>query len=87
MIWFVIISLLISIANVNALVPTGAGLDGLRDWRRSRPYVNLVRQVRQWGSPSAPYDNITSVSRQMRKIIIKVDILDNLFYILKTKYH
>jgi hypothetical protein len=55
--WFVIISLLISIANVNTLVPIGAGLDGLRDWSRSRPYVNLVRQARPWGSPSAPYDN------------------------------
>ncbi len=57
MMWFIIvISILISIANVNTLVPIGANMDGLADWSRSRPYVNLVRQSRVWGSPSGPWD-------------------------------
>jgi hypothetical protein len=55
--WFIIvISIFISIANVNTLVPIGANMDGLADWSRSRPYVNLVHQARTWGSPSGPWD-------------------------------
>ena len=54
--WFIIISILISLANVHSLVSIGAGMDGLRDWSRSRPYVNLIHQARRWGSPQAPYD-------------------------------
>ncbi|CAF4717727.1 unnamed protein product, partial [Rotaria sp. Silwood2] len=51
-----IISILISISNIRADVAIGAGLDGLRDWSRSLPYVNLIRQSRIWGSPSRPWD-------------------------------
>jgi hypothetical protein len=59
--WIVIISILILIENVNTLVSIGANMDGLHDWSRSFPYVNLVRQTRGWGSPSAPWDgNATS---------------------------
>jgi hypothetical protein len=55
--WFIIvISILISIANVNTLVPIGANMHGLADWSRSLPYVNLVRQARVWRSLSAPWD-------------------------------
>jgi hypothetical protein len=54
--WLIIISILVSISNVN-LVSISAGLDGLADWSRSLVYVNLVRQARTWGSPQAPYDN------------------------------
>ncbi|CAF4036774.1 unnamed protein product, partial [Rotaria sp. Silwood1] len=32
--WCIIISILISIPNINADVAIGAGLDGLRDWSR-----------------------------------------------------
>ena len=57
MMWFsIIISISILITNVNALVPIGANMDGLADWSRSLPYVNLVKQTRDWGSPSAPWD-------------------------------
>lgn len=47
---------MISISNVSTLVPMGANFVGLRDWDRSLPYVNLVRQARIWGSASAPWD-------------------------------
>ncbi len=40
-----IISILGLIDNVNALVSIGANLDGLRDWSRSLPWVNLIRQA------------------------------------------
>ncbi len=53
--WFIIVSLLVSISNVD-LVSISAGLDGLADWSRSHVYVNLVRQARVWGSPQSPYD-------------------------------
>jgi hypothetical protein len=56
MIWFIIISILISISNVSTLIPIAANFVGLRDWDRSLPYVNLVRQSRVWGSASAPWD-------------------------------
>ena len=34
----------------------GANVDGVRDWSRSLPYVNLIRQARSWGSADAPWD-------------------------------
>lgn len=46
----------IALEKINALVPIGANLDGLLDWSRNRPYVNLIRQARIWGSPEKPYD-------------------------------
>jgi hypothetical protein len=55
--WLIIISILVLIANANTLVSVSAGLDGLADWSRSLPYVNLVRQARPWGSPEVPYDH------------------------------
>ncbi len=42
--------MLISIANVNALVPVGANMPGLADYDRSQPYVDLIRQAGIWGS-------------------------------------
>jgi hypothetical protein len=57
MFWLIIISILISIVNVRTLVPIGANLDGLVDWSRSLPYIDLIRQARSWGSPDIPYDN------------------------------
>ncbi|CAF3298259.1 unnamed protein product [Rotaria sp. Silwood2] len=56
MIWFIIISILMSIANVHTLLSIGVNLDGLHDWSRSLPYVNLVRQARVWGSADRPWD-------------------------------
>jgi hypothetical protein len=56
MYWCIIISIFISIPNINANVAVGANLDGLDDWSRSLPYVDLVRQSRVWGSPSHPWD-------------------------------
>ncbi|CAF4092013.1 unnamed protein product, partial [Didymodactylos carnosus] len=37
-------------------VPVAANLDGLDDWSRSLPYVDLIRQARVWGSPAKPWD-------------------------------
>ncbi|CAF3463422.1 unnamed protein product [Rotaria sp. Silwood1] len=55
--WFITISIFISIPTISAYVAIGANLDGLYDWSRSLPYVNLVRQSRVWGSPSRPWDS------------------------------
>lgn len=51
-----IVVMLLTIGNVKATVPIGINMDGLVDWSNSMPYVNLVRQSRPWGSPSAPWD-------------------------------
>ena len=56
MIWFTIVALLVSIGNVHTSVSIGANLDGLADWSRSLPYVNLIRQARTWGTPDKPWD-------------------------------
>ena len=46
--------------NVYALIPIGANIAALRDWGRTLQYVNLIKQSRIWGSPSAPWDgNVT----------------------------
>jgi hypothetical protein len=37
---FVIVSIIISISNINAVVPIGGNLDGLRDGGHSLPYVD-----------------------------------------------
>jgi hypothetical protein len=52
----IIISIFISISKVSTNVAIAANLDGLDDWSRSLPYVNLVRQCRVWGSPTHPWD-------------------------------
>ena len=56
MIWFIIISVVISISRASSLIPIASNFVGLRDWGRGLPYVNLVRQARVWGSPAAPWD-------------------------------
>jgi len=54
--WFIVISTMILIEHGNALIPIGANMDGLADWSRSRPYINLVRQSRKRGSANAPWN-------------------------------
>ena len=54
--WLIVVSVLISLGNVHSLVPIGAGMNGLGDWSRSHPYVNLIHQARKWGSPQTPFD-------------------------------
>ena len=53
---FMIMIMMLTIGNVKTSVPIGINMDGLLDWSGSMPYVNLVRQSRPWGSPSAPWD-------------------------------
>ena len=53
---FVIVLIIISISNINAVVPIGGNLDGLRDGGHSLPYVDLIKQSRMWGSPFSPSD-------------------------------
>lgn len=57
MIWFLIVSILISMRNVSPLVPIGANVGGLADDDRKQPYVNLVKQARAWGSADKPWDS------------------------------
>jgi len=62
MIWFIIITILISIINVNKFVPIGINMSDLVDYGRSQPYVNLLKQTRQWGSPDRPWDGNATVN-------------------------
>ena len=56
MIYFLILSIGISIiTNVSASLPIGGNVDGLRDWSRSLPYVNLIHQGRGWGNVDEPW--------------------------------
>jgi hypothetical protein len=54
---YFITSLLIFIllVNTSTSVPVGSNVDSLRDWSRSLPYVNLIRQTRGWGSADTPW--------------------------------
>jgi hypothetical protein len=62
MIYLIIISIFISIINVSTPVSIGGNLDALRDWSRSLPYVNLIRQGRGWGNPDTPWTVNTSLA-------------------------
>ena len=46
--WFVIVATLLWVPNIQAAVSIGANLDGLADYSRGLPYVNLIRQW-MWG--------------------------------------
>ena len=61
---FIIISLVLGIGNVNGIVPIRTNMDGLVDWSLSLPYVNLVRQARDWGPPDAPWFGNTTFDPQ-----------------------
>ena len=52
MIYLAFVAILI---DVSSCVPLGGNLDALRDWSRSLPYVNLIRQARGWGSADTPW--------------------------------
>ncbi|CAF1231406.1 unnamed protein product [Didymodactylos carnosus] len=56
MYFLIIISFCLSTSSVDSQVPVAANLDGLDDWSRSLPYVDLIRQARVWGSPAKPWD-------------------------------
>jgi hypothetical protein len=43
------------------LTPVGANLDGIADYSRTVPFVDLVRQSRKFGSPSTPWDGNCAV--------------------------
>lgn len=49
---------LISIINVNTLVPMGANTNIVTYWERSLSYVNLVKQTTVWGNVSNPWKPI-----------------------------
>ena len=57
---YLVISVLVAIINISTSVPIGGNLFLLRDWSRSLPYVNLIRQTRGWATPDIPwYANAT----------------------------
>jgi hypothetical protein len=78
----IIISILISIPNVNPLVAIGANLAGPSERNRCLPYVNLVRQSSKWGSPLSPsdgnatFDPITGWPTSDFGMALAVDALD-----------
>jgi len=47
-------------AALNAM-PLGANIDGVADYSRTLPFVNIVKQSRVWGSAAAPWDGNCSV--------------------------
>jgi hypothetical protein len=53
---FIIVSIALLVANIHTVTLIGGNLDGLRDWSHSLTYVDLIKQSRQWGSPSDPSD-------------------------------
>ncbi len=57
MIYLIIISILISIINVNTLVPVAINTDVLFFLSRSQPYVNLIKQSHAWGNVSSPWQS------------------------------
>ncbi len=57
MIYLIIISILISIANVNAIVPIAVNIDVLFFESRSQPYINLIKQSHAWGNVSNPWQS------------------------------
>ena len=54
--WLIILSVIILTSRIHADIPIGINMDGLVDWSNSLPYVNLIRQSRKWGPPTAPWD-------------------------------
>ena len=56
MIWYILLSILISTSKIDTSIPIGVNIGSLRDWNRSLQYVNLIKQSRIWGSPSTPWD-------------------------------
>jgi hypothetical protein len=57
MIYFIIISILISIINVHTFVPIAVNIDVLFFLSRSQPYVNLIKQSHAWGNASSPWQS------------------------------
>lgn len=53
--YFLIISISISIINLSTSVLVGGNTNFLRDWTRTQPHVNLIRQSRGWGSADTPW--------------------------------
>ena len=49
------LTLIVILVDVSLSVPLGGNLDALRDWSRSLPYVNLMRQARGWGAVDTPW--------------------------------
>lgn len=39
-------------------IPIGAGLDGVTDWSQSRPFADVFKSNRGFGSAQTPYDNM-----------------------------
>ncbi len=58
MINLIIISILLSIRNVNTLIPIGGNLNILMCMSRSQPYANLIKQSYPWGNLSDPWQPI-----------------------------
>ncbi|MEJ5991833.1 hypothetical protein WG902_17645 [Ramlibacter sp. PS3R-8] len=41
--------------------PLGVNLEGLSDWSRLQPYVDLMKSARPWGTVNAPWDEAAAV--------------------------
>ena len=53
--------LMISIINISVSLPLGGNTFTLADWTRSLPYVNLVKQGRNWGTADNPFNGNATV--------------------------
>ena len=45
-------------------VPLGVNIEGLWDWARLQPFVDLMKMSRPWGSVDAPWDEKTATDAQ-----------------------
>jgi hypothetical protein len=58
MIYLIIISIFISVQNVNTAVPVAVNTDVIFFESRSQPYVDLIKQSNAWGNASSPWQSI-----------------------------
>ncbi|UYZ62506.1 T9SS type A sorting domain-containing protein [Hymenobacter weizhouensis] len=55
--WLLSFLLLPWAGRAQTQIPLGAGLDGVTDWSQSRPFVDVMKSHRGFGSAQTPYDN------------------------------
>lgn len=46
------------------LVPLGVNIEGLADWARLQPFVDMMKSARAWGSVTAPWESVVATDAQ-----------------------
>lgn len=50
-----------SVPSASSLAPIGVNIEGLSDWARLQPFVDLMKSSRHWGSVELPWDEAAPV--------------------------